>query len=157
MNHIYLIRLVVLKRPGFPSQKYGMPMYYCNEQNYKRSKLGGRSKIEHFLLPVVMNWWGKLPSTSYKTDDRKMVVWNFSPLVWHWNESGLKTPIRLRVACRHPKERRSAHLENDPLCKLRYLLLQSRSRGAFPDTYSKHKRPSLYILRITRAKSLNLF
>jgi len=25
MNHIYLIRLVVLKRPGFQSQKFGMP------------------------------------------------------------------------------------------------------------------------------------
>jgi len=25
MNHIYLIRFVVLKRPGFQSQKYGMP------------------------------------------------------------------------------------------------------------------------------------
>jgi len=25
MNHIYLIRLVALKRPGFQSQKYGMP------------------------------------------------------------------------------------------------------------------------------------
>jgi len=25
MNHIYLIKLVVLKRPGFQSQKYGMP------------------------------------------------------------------------------------------------------------------------------------
>jgi len=25
MNHIYLIRLVLLKRPGFQSQKYGMP------------------------------------------------------------------------------------------------------------------------------------
>jgi len=25
MNHIYLISLVVLKRPGFQSQKYGMP------------------------------------------------------------------------------------------------------------------------------------
>jgi len=25
MNHIYLIRLVVLKRPGFQSQKYGIP------------------------------------------------------------------------------------------------------------------------------------
>jgi len=24
MNHIYLTRLVVLKRPGFQSQKYGM-------------------------------------------------------------------------------------------------------------------------------------
>ena len=27
MNHIYLISLVVLKRPGFQSQKYGMPSY----------------------------------------------------------------------------------------------------------------------------------
>jgi len=27
MNHIYLVRLVVLKRPGFQSQKYGMPNY----------------------------------------------------------------------------------------------------------------------------------
>jgi len=27
MNHIYLIRLVVLKRPGIKSQKYGMPNY----------------------------------------------------------------------------------------------------------------------------------
>jgi len=26
MNHMYLIRLVVLKRPGFQSQKYGMPV-----------------------------------------------------------------------------------------------------------------------------------
>jgi len=26
MNHIYLIRLVLLKRLGFQSQKYGMPM-----------------------------------------------------------------------------------------------------------------------------------
>jgi len=25
MNHIHLIRLVVLKRPGFQSQKFGMP------------------------------------------------------------------------------------------------------------------------------------
>jgi len=25
MNHIYPIRLVVLKRPGYQSQKYGMP------------------------------------------------------------------------------------------------------------------------------------
>jgi len=25
MNHIYLIRLILLKRPGFQSQKYGMP------------------------------------------------------------------------------------------------------------------------------------
>jgi len=25
--HIYLIRLVVLKRPGFQSQRYGMPTY----------------------------------------------------------------------------------------------------------------------------------
>ena len=25
MNHIYPMRLVVLKRPGFQSQKYGMP------------------------------------------------------------------------------------------------------------------------------------
>jgi len=24
-NHIYLIRLVVMKRPGFQSQKYGIP------------------------------------------------------------------------------------------------------------------------------------
>jgi len=27
MNHIYLIRLVLLKRPGFQSQKYGMPRF----------------------------------------------------------------------------------------------------------------------------------
>jgi len=27
MNPICLIRLVVLKRPGFQSQKYGMPTY----------------------------------------------------------------------------------------------------------------------------------
>ena len=27
MNHINLIRLVLLKRPGFQSQKYGMPIY----------------------------------------------------------------------------------------------------------------------------------
>jgi len=25
MNHIYLIRLIPLKRPGFQSQKYGIP------------------------------------------------------------------------------------------------------------------------------------
>jgi len=25
MNHIYLIWLILLKRPGFKSQKYGMP------------------------------------------------------------------------------------------------------------------------------------
>ena len=25
MNRIYLIRLIVLKHPGFQSQKYGMP------------------------------------------------------------------------------------------------------------------------------------
>jgi len=25
MNYIYLIRLVVLKRPGFQAQKHGMP------------------------------------------------------------------------------------------------------------------------------------
>jgi len=27
MNHIYLIRLVVLKRLGFQSQKYGIPRH----------------------------------------------------------------------------------------------------------------------------------
>jgi len=27
INHIYLIRLVVLKRPGFQSQKYGLPAF----------------------------------------------------------------------------------------------------------------------------------
>jgi len=27
MNHIYLIRFVLLKRPGFQSQKYDMPNY----------------------------------------------------------------------------------------------------------------------------------
>jgi len=27
MNHIYLVRFVVLKRPGFQLQKYGMPSY----------------------------------------------------------------------------------------------------------------------------------
>jgi len=26
MDHVYLIRLVLLKRPGFQSQKYGMPV-----------------------------------------------------------------------------------------------------------------------------------
>jgi len=30
MNHIYLIRLVLLKRPSFQSQKYGMPNYCHN-------------------------------------------------------------------------------------------------------------------------------
>ena len=32
MNHIYLIRLVVLKRPGFQSQKYGMPTIKTNSK-----------------------------------------------------------------------------------------------------------------------------
>jgi len=27
MNHIYLMRLVILKNPGFHSQKYGMPIH----------------------------------------------------------------------------------------------------------------------------------
>jgi len=27
MNFIYLIKRIVLKRPGFQSQKYGMPNY----------------------------------------------------------------------------------------------------------------------------------
>jgi len=27
MNHIYLIPIVVLKRPVFQTQKYGMPIY----------------------------------------------------------------------------------------------------------------------------------
>ena len=34
MNHVYLIRVVVLKRPGFQSQKYGRPM-----PNYKISNV----------------------------------------------------------------------------------------------------------------------
>jgi len=33
---------------------------------------------------------------------------------------------------------------NDQLYKLKYLLLRSRSLGVSPDTYSKHKAPSLY-------------
>jgi len=30
MNHNYLIRLILLKRPGFQSQKYGMPTSHSN-------------------------------------------------------------------------------------------------------------------------------
>jgi len=34
MNHIYLTRLILLKRPGFQSPKYGMPTYIIFSAKY---------------------------------------------------------------------------------------------------------------------------
>ena len=35
MNHVYLIRFVVLKRPGFQLQKYGMSIYDVTQRSPK--------------------------------------------------------------------------------------------------------------------------
>jgi len=42
MNHVYLIRLVLLKRPGFQLQKYGMLSYICflSDDEQARNQLG---------------------------------------------------------------------------------------------------------------------
>ena len=48
MNHIYLIRLVLLKRPGFQSQKYGMPKPNELKREIKKKtggQTGGQAKI----------------------------------------------------------------------------------------------------------------
>jgi len=49
MNHIYLIRLVLLKRPGFQSQKYGMPSVGKHLGLDPTSEVGGgRSQLHLF-------------------------------------------------------------------------------------------------------------
>jgi len=55
MNHIYLIRLVVLKRPGFQSQKYGMPSVTGQFRNYPISWYLHHHLIVllHIVFPIV--------------------------------------------------------------------------------------------------------
>jgi len=52
----FLLVLVVLKRPGFQSQKYDMPMYQVSPNYNPRARCGPRS---HFILPAkpFCQWW----------------------------------------------------------------------------------------------------
>jgi len=51
MNHKYLMRLVVLKRRGFQSQKYGMPSYLLYASQTKKISKNARPLLHLSCLP----------------------------------------------------------------------------------------------------------
>jgi len=53
MNHICLVRLVVLKRPAFQSRKYGMPVYVLCFQNALQQQLQSVSTLLSNGLPIA--------------------------------------------------------------------------------------------------------
>jgi len=64
MNHIYLIRLVLPKCPGYQTQKYGMPIFAITGHIYREMLLVGRKNI-YFILNLF-------PSLPKENMERKL-------------------------------------------------------------------------------------
>jgi len=67
MYHIYLIRLVVLKRPSFQSKKYGMPS--LNASTLVNIDIGREAPKKHYGHPVCHH-----PITCCQTPELNMLT-----------------------------------------------------------------------------------
>ena len=91
MNDIYLIRLILLKRPGFQSQKYGMPniiVFFISVSTSLGTKKGA------FMAKGAIDVWGAVAPNSPPGSTHMSDVDSNRPFTFPWGSSRLTVSFR---------------------------------------------------------------